>query len=674
MTGAAVFAGFTVSSYIGGTLSYIAAAVLAACAVFCSVKLRRRPPAFVFTALAAAFLIYGIYGSVFIESVHGLYDTTRTVSAKVISADNTGSDSVRITASGTADGVPVKFSFFYTDIGVRAGDCIEAEATFSRPVDTASYNSVYSYSDGVFVRAAVKSFDITHEGADVSIAGILSQCREHIKDIVKSHIGGDDAGLILAVFFGDRSGLSPEMSEGIRKSGLSHMTAVSGLHISLMIVTIVSAIDIVGPGKKRRLKFAAAVILAVIFMLFFNMTASVRRSGIMMIFYYGSLLARRKPSPLNSLGAAVFVILMFEPCACRDPGLILSVCGTFGAGVLAPAICEHYKLHERLRGVIAAVCATYCTIPATALFFDGVSLLSPLTSVVVYPFFMAVMVLILALLLSGGALGAAAAVPAAYCARPMVRMIKLAYNIPYGYIRTDRGIMLPFLVISAVFVTAAVLISRRKKSGIRMTVYACVISFCAFVGLVTAEKLIGSGNTEIRIFSDGRNCLAAVTDRSGVSLFASGVTKKLSAQAYSVMTEYNTDRFGVICVTSEEKHREMFPGAFTALPALCHHCLENSEAEFDIGGRYTAHIYEDACELRINGLGIIMCDIAAADTYGPHDIAVYGRYKASQRCDMNGVTVLCDRRYSDPENAYNAYYSAITIVISSDGRYRVKEE
>lgn len=672
-TGAAAFAGFTVSSYIGSTLSYIAAAVLLTCAFFCAAKkIKTQLILFTSASLAAAFLIYGIYSGLFIESARSLYGTTRIVTADVISVDNTGNDSVRITASGSADGVPVKFSFFYTDIGVMTGDVIEAVATFSETADTASYSSVYSYSDGIFVRTAVRDFNILNDSENEGIAGILSGYREYIKDSLRTHIGGDDLGLILAVLFGDRSGLTPEMSEGIRKSGLSHMTAVSGLHISLMIVTVIALMDTIGLGRRRRLKFFTAVILAVTFMLFFNMTASVRRSGIMMIIYYGSLLAGRKPSPLNSLGAAVTVILLFEPCSCRDPGLILSVCGTFGAGVLAPAVCRHFRIHERLKGVIVAVCATYCTIPATSLFFGGVSLLSPITSVIVYPFFVAVMLLMLAFLITGGLAGAILAVPAAYCARPIVWVIKLIFGLRYGYIKTDSDVMLPFLIVSGVFIAAVVIRWRRSGSGIRKTAYACVISFCAFIGLATLGKVAGSGNTEINVFSDGRNYLVSVNDSAGVSVFASDVTEKLSAEAYSVMTDRNADRFDLICVTAEEKHREMYAGAFTALPALEYYCLENTEAAFDIGGRFETHIYEDACELNINGLTVIMCDIASAETYGPHDIAVYGRYKKDQRYDMNSVTVLCDRRYSDPAGAYNAYYSNVSIVINKNGEYYVR--
>ena len=84
----------------------------------------------------------------------------------------------------------------------------------------------------------------------------------------------------------------------------------------------------------------------------------------------------------------------------------------------------------------------------------------------------------------------------------------------------------------------------------------------------------------------------------------------------------------------------------------------------------TVEVYEDAVLADINGVKLLITDAACAPTYGGCDIAIYSRYKKAADVNINGITVLCDKRYAD--SPYNAYFRDIEIRIDREGNVLVK--
>ena len=324
LLGVVFFAGFLISSYIGVSASLVCFAVTGAAALTANFVIKNKTAVFALTGAAAAFLSYFAYSSVCIAPVTALYGKTCDVTATVLSVSLPDNDTFRVTARGTADGVPVKFSVSCPDSGIEPGDTVEMTVKFTEPVLTATYNGNYSYADGIFVRASAKYIDIVRKHSGFSLRSALSDYSYDLRCRVREELTGDEGGLMLAMCFGDKSLLSTSLASAVTASGLSHMTAVSGMHISLIVTAIMSVFGLFGLKKHRLAGFAAVVILAAVFAVFFDFTASVCRSGLMLVICSAAGLFRRKLSPPDSLGAAVLIILIAEPCACRDAGLILS--------------------------------------------------------------------------------------------------------------------------------------------------------------------------------------------------------------------------------------------------------------------------------------------------------------------------------------------------------------
>lgn len=674
--GAVIFTGFFVSSYIGVAASLVCFAVTGMTALAAGIFTGRKNAALVFTGLAAAFLFYGIYSAIHIDPVKELYGKTCEVTASVRSVSAPENDTALITAEGTADGVPVRFSFYSPDTGIETGDTISGLVKFSEPLITANYNGDYNYSRGIFVRSAAKYTNIVSKGSGFSIAGSLSDYSAYLRGLVREELSGEEGGLMLAMCFGDKSRLDSGISDAVTRSGFAHMTAVSGMHISLIVTAVIALLDALGLKRRRIVKFAAAVVLSVVFMLFFGFSASVCRSAIMLVIYYGSLVFSRRSSPLDSLGAAVLLILLAEPCACRDAGLMLSACGTFGAGFCAPKLSGYlrgrYRLPKAADFVLVCLCASYCTLPVSALIFGKISLVSVFSSVAVYPMFFCVMILALLTAFSGGLLAPFLLLPAGLLLKAMIAVMRFFAGFRYSCVSLDGDWLVPFFAVSAVFIAVSLFISAKLHKRVQVTAAAAVICLCALTGTVTAQKVSDTGITKMTVFSDGKDFLVSVANDAGISAYSSEIDRRLSAAAYRALSSRGAQRFDLLCVLAGQKHGSVYSRPFDSLNAIEKHFPDSGELVYDVGGRYTAEVYEDAVIMEINGLKIVLADIASVSLHTDADIAIYKGYKKSAGYANTGTAVLCDKRYSDVTDAYNAYYSETEILISPDGRYCIK--
>lgn len=672
--GAVVFIGFLVSSYIGSLVSFVCFAVCGAAALIILLMHKNRPAVLVLTGMTAAFLIYGAYSAVFIEPVSALYGTVRDISAEVLSVSSPDNDTVRVTCSGTAEGIPLRFTLFCPDIGISEGDTVAVSVKLSEPQTYAAYSGDFNYAHGIFVRASLMNMEVTGKREGISVGAVLREYSAYLRETVREHLPGEEGALMLAMCFGDKSRMTAELSDAVLRSGLSHMTAVSGMHISLMVTVLMSLLSLAGAGKFRVLRFCAAAVLAAVFMVFFDFSASVCRSGIMLIAGYGSVLFRRGHSPADALGAAALVILLTEPCACRDAGLILSVCGTLGAVSLAPKletlIFRGGKVPKIAGSLIVAVCASWCTLPVSAVAFGKLSPVSALSSLAVYPMFFGVMTFALCIAFSGGLLAKAVLLPSGLLLKAMWAVMRFFAGSRYSAVSLEGEWLTPFLIVSAVFIAlTAVLAARSRRRG-HYGAAAAVLCAAALSGLVTAQKVHDSRITRIRIYSDGKDCLATVSDRYGVSAYCTAVNGKLSSAAYSMLSDLGEQNYILLCVMEEKKRGALRSESFDEVKALEKRYLDNTEKIYDVCGAYTAEVYEDAVILDIGGMSVSISDAAAADVYGGHDIGIYSGYKKSADCNINGITVMCDKRYS--EAAYNACFTDIELLISEDGKVQVR--
>lgn len=203
----------------------------------------------------------------------------------------------------------------------------------------------------------------------------------------------DDAGaLLLGLSVGDESTLPASLEEAMRRTGLSHLTAVSGSNTSLVAGLALGLVAAVGLGWRTRIAFAATVLLGYVALV--RPQPSVLRAAAMgaVALVALGLGGRRRGAP--ALLAAVLVLLVLLPQYALSLGFALSVSATAGLLVVGPPLAERLGRWPATRwapppvraALAVATAAHLATLPLALLMGNGASLVALPANVVVTPF------------------------------------------------------------------------------------------------------------------------------------------------------------------------------------------------------------------------------------------------------------------------------------------------
>ena len=159
----------------------------------------------------------------------------------------------------------------------------------------------------------------------------------HIRLGLRSATGGQDAGaLIPGMVIGDTSKQSVEFKNQMRRSGLTHLVAVSGANFAIVSAFVLWGMQFVFRKVNYRL-IATAIALAA-FIALVRPSPSVLRAAAMAAVLLVAFGTRQGRDPLPALGFAIAAVVILDPFQARDAGFALSVLATAGLLLLAPKI------------------------------------------------------------------------------------------------------------------------------------------------------------------------------------------------------------------------------------------------------------------------------------------------------------------------------------------------
>ena len=212
-------------------------------------------------------------------------------------------------------------------------------------------------------------------------------------------IGGEEGKLASALLFGTRDHLSGDTSLHFRRAGISHLLALSGLHVSILIAALELFLRAISCPKRIRL--VSVFLIAVCYLFFTGASPSTSRAvlmlGVLTLGYYW----KTDYDPLTSVSTVLAILLLISPNAVLDMGLWLSFVAAASILIFLPAfdsvqeylyakLTIHPKLIKAIAGGISAlivgIAANLALLYLQARFFGEVSLGSvPATLVLSIP-------------------------------------------------------------------------------------------------------------------------------------------------------------------------------------------------------------------------------------------------------------------------------------------------
>ncbi|GHJ14283.1 ComEC/Rec2 family competence protein [Micromonospora sp. AKA38] len=187
-------------------------------------------------------------------------------------------------------------------------------------------------------------------------------------------------GLLPGLVVGDTSRLLPEVEEDFRATGMTHLNAVSGSNVAIVVGAVLLLARWARAGPRTAVALCGLALVG--FVILVRPSPSVVRAAAMGAIGLAALAAGRPRAALPALAAAVAGLVLLDPDLAGDPGFALSVCATGGLLLLAPG----WRDALRRRGVPPGL-AEALAVPAAAQLACGpvIAALSATVSLVAVP-------------------------------------------------------------------------------------------------------------------------------------------------------------------------------------------------------------------------------------------------------------------------------------------------
>lgn len=255
---------------------------------------------------------------------------------------------LRIKDGATLQGRGVLIYLDGSDASVKIGNRIQAEgdlSAFSGASNPGQFDmKSYRKAQGIDAMMWGKTIDVLNDDTDW-LKQAIWEFREQVKTKIKEMAPPKDAGLFCAIFLGDKSELDEEVKDLYEESGIAHIYAVSGTHVSILGALFYQF--------ARRLTGSYAVSAGVgsLFLLLYAILVgnpvSAVRAILMFICYMAANIRGRIYDLVSALAISSIVILCWQPLQVTQCGFQLSFAAVFGIGMVGPAILGKGKKHGR---------------------------------------------------------------------------------------------------------------------------------------------------------------------------------------------------------------------------------------------------------------------------------------------------------------------------------------
>jgi len=227
-----------------------------------------------------------------------------------------------------------------------------------------------------------------------------------LNSIVAFGLPEPESALLQSILFNNRSGLTPELMTAFSQTGVTHIIAISGSHLSFIAAVVMVLLLQAGLNRRQAMLLSLAVVIGYIVLV--GAPASALRAGIMAALAVAAFYAGRLHRAANVLVLSVAVLVAANPFILRDDiGFQLSAAAVASIIYLYPIIenwLEKLRVPPRfgLRGAFSlTVGAQIFTAPIVMYNFHQLSLIAPAANVLAFIAVMPIMVLGIAGVLAG---------------------------------------------------------------------------------------------------------------------------------------------------------------------------------------------------------------------------------------------------------------------------------
>lgn len=448
---------------------------------------KRRAACLVCLGLAAGLLWQGGYTRIFRAPAQELAGQSAAFTAVVTdfpAATSTGG--LRITARLQLDGAPDPTVLFYaadTDFDLRPGDRISGSARFQSADRVRGEDVTYYEAQGIWLRATVTGAFEVQTAERIPVRYWPAVIAMALKQSIAAIFPQDVSGWLTALLTGDKSALSTGEYTALQRSGAAHIMAVSGLHLTILA-------GVLRIFFRRNSRSGAVGILCLIglYCAVTGFPPSVMRAAFMVFMTLLAPLAGREEDPATTLSAALFVLLVCNPYSVLSVSLQLSFASIAGIHLVSEPLCRAVMrrfpgggrpLRALIQNLSVTLGALVFTTPLCAYYFGTLSLIAPLTNLLILwimPFAFSAGLFLSVLGIFAPAIAVLPARLAAWLVRYIQAVTGTLSRPPFACLSMGSGYLCVWLAL--VYVILALVLLRRVRRPV-LPVCAGVVTLCA---------------------------------------------------------------------------------------------------------------------------------------------------------------------------------------------------
>ncbi len=289
----------------------------------------------------------------------------------------------------------------HRDPFIRYGDRLTLRGTLEEPpvLETFDYRD-YLARQGIHLVMDFPTVELQEEGLGSPALTSVYDFRDSMSRSLERALPEPQAAVAQTLLLGKRDNLSPELRESFRTTGASHLLAISGLHVGVVLVlTMAGSAFLLGRKGPYFLLIPLAALWG--YAVLSGMSPSVLRAAIMGTIYLAAVANGRPRNVFPALALAAAVMAGFDPRILQDLSFQLSFAAVAGIALLAPPLTDWLQDKLRLtqehqgfalslaRGAllsgVVSVAATLATLPLVAFHFHQMPTLGIPATVLALP-------------------------------------------------------------------------------------------------------------------------------------------------------------------------------------------------------------------------------------------------------------------------------------------------
>ena len=367
--------------------------------------------------------------------------------------------------------------YFPNEEEIEPGDQISGKVKLRYTWKDSTDSSTYHKGEGIFLLGYAEDDMKLDEVSHLPAKYIPAHLRKNIARRISEIFPESTAPFAKALLLGDDSDISFGDNLAFQKSGIRHVIAVSGLHISILFSVLCFF-----TGKKGLLTLLIGLPVLLLFAAVAGFTPSVVRACLMQALVILSIAVNKEYDTFSALSFAVLVMLIINPLMVTSVSFQLSVGSMIGIFAFSGPIREYLQNEKRfgqpkgksikaklnrwfVGSVSVSVSALIVTLPLCAIYFGTVSVIGIVTNLltlwVVFFIFCGIMITCVLSVLwipLGIGVGWVVSIPIHY----VLMIARFLSSIPFGVAYTDSPYTILWIVVTCVLLLIFLLI--KKKS------------------------------------------------------------------------------------------------------------------------------------------------------------------------------------------------------------------